>query len=77
VLSFLTLTTIHYSLTTNLIGRLVDWKIDRLINLALAARTYTLNAVRSTLTIANDYSLTTSLIRDTNLCKKCLIFKCY
>ena len=28
---------------------LVDWKTGRLINLALAARTYTLNAVRYTL----------------------------
>jgi len=41
-------------LTTNLIGRLVDWKTGRLINLELAARTYTLNAVRSTLSITND-----------------------
>ena len=52
----------YLKLKANLIGRLVDWKTDRLINLELAARTYTLNAVRSTLTITNNYLISTNLI---------------
>jgi hypothetical protein len=33
---------------TQFAGRLVDWKIGRLINLTLITRTYTLNAVHYT-----------------------------
>ena len=40
---FSLLTTIHYSLTTNLTGRLVDRKTGRPITLTLTARTYPLS----------------------------------